>query len=229
MRVLQQVQDDWDARYGAGPFPAGRSIDAEREAMRENRIRSLWARDEAVVNGWLAIPNSFSAETMAHAGWDLLTLDMQHGVVDYQSAVAMLTAISTTQTMPVVRVPWLDPGIIMKMLDAGAYAIICPMVSTRADAEKLVTAMRYPPQGSRSFGPIRASLYAGADYAKHANDLVVALRHDRDTAGARQSRRDPLGRRDWMPSISARPISRSPSAARRDSTRTKSRWSRRST
>ena len=57
--------------------------------------------------------------------------------------------------MPVVRVPWLDPGIIMKMLDAGAYAIICPMVSTRADAEKLVTAMRYPPQGSRSFGPIR--------------------------------------------------------------------------
>lgn len=143
--------------------------------MRENRIRSLWARDEAVVNAWLAIPNSFSAETMAHAGWDSLTLDMQHGVIDYQSAVAMLTAISTTQSMPVVRVPWLDPGIIMKMLDAGAYAIICPMVSTRADAEKLVTAMRYPPQGSRSFGPIRASLYAGADYAKHANDSVVGF------------------------------------------------------
>jgi 4-hydroxy-2-oxoheptanedioate aldolase len=143
--------------------------------MRENRIRSLWARDEAVVNGWLAIPNSFSTETMAHAGWDSLTLDMQHGVIDYQSAVTMLTAISTTQTVPVVRVPWLDPGIIMKMLDAGAYAIICPMVNTRADAEKLVTAMRYPPQGSRSFGPIRASLYAGADYAKHANDSVVGF------------------------------------------------------
>ena len=137
--------------------------------MRENRIRSLWARDEAVVNGWLAIPNSFSAETMAHAGWDSLTLDMQHGVIDYQSAVAMLTAISTTQTMPVVRVPWLDPGIIMKMLDAGAYAIICPMVSTRADAEKLVTAMRYPPQGSRSNGPIRAGVYgeAGGGYLEY--------------------------------------------------------------
>jgi 4-hydroxy-2-oxoheptanedioate aldolase len=143
--------------------------------MRENRIRSLWARDEAVVNGWLAIPNSFSTETMAHAGWDSLTLDMQHGVIDYQSAVTMLTAISTTQTVPVVRVPWLDPGIIMKMLDAGAYAIICPMVNTRADAEKLVTAMRYPPQGSRSFGPIRALLHPGPDYPQHAKATVIAF------------------------------------------------------
>jgi 4-hydroxy-2-oxoheptanedioate aldolase len=58
-----------------------------------------------VVNGWLTIPNVFSAETMAHAGWNSLTIDMQHGVVDYQAAVAMLTAISTTSTMAIVRVP----------------------------------------------------------------------------------------------------------------------------
>ena len=143
--------------------------------MRENRLRTLWAADKAVVNGWLHIPNSFATETMAHAGWDSLTIDMQHGVVDYQAAVTMLTAISTTQTVPIVRVPWLDPGIVMKMLDAGAYGIICPMVNNRQDAETLVSSSRYPPKGQRSFGPVRANLYAGADYAAHANETIVAF------------------------------------------------------
>jgi len=143
--------------------------------MRENRLRKIWAEDKAVVNGWLHIPNSFSAETMAHAGWDSLTIDMQHGVVDYQAAVTMLTAISTTATVPIVRVPWLDPGILMKMLDAGAYGVICPMVNNRKDAETLVSATRYAPKGQRSFGPIRANLYAGADYSQHANETIVAF------------------------------------------------------
>ena len=102
--------------------------------MRANRIKTLWEDGDAAINGWLAIPNAFSAETMAHAGWDALTIDMQHGVVDYGAAVSMLTAISTTSVTPLVRVPWLDPGIVMKMLDAGAYALICPMGSTREDA-----------------------------------------------------------------------------------------------
>lgn len=141
--------------------------------MRENRIRTLWREDKAVVNGWLAIPSTFSAETMAHQGWDSLTVDMQHGVTDYQMMVNMLTAVSTTNTVPMVRVPWLEPGIIMKSLDAGAYAVICPMINTRADAEKLVSYMRYAPKGTRSFGPIRALLFGGADYATHANDTVI--------------------------------------------------------
>jgi 4-hydroxy-2-oxoheptanedioate aldolase len=141
--------------------------------MRENRIRNLWREDKAAVNGWLAIPSTFSAETMAHQGWDSLTIDMQHGVVDYQMAVDMLTAISTTATMPMVRVPWLDPGIIMKSLDAGAYGVICPMINSRAEAEKLVSCVRYAPKGTRSFGPIRALLYGGADYATKANDTVI--------------------------------------------------------
>ena len=143
--------------------------------MRENRIRTIWKSGGAVINGWLAIASAFSAETMAHQGWDSLTVDLQHGVVDYQAAVNMFTAISTTGTMPVARVPWLDPGILMKVLDAGAYAVICPMVNTRADAERLVAATHYPPRGTRSFGPIRAMLYAGADYPQHANDTVVAF------------------------------------------------------
>ncbi len=61
--------------------------------MRENRLRSIWKDGGAAVNGWLAIPNSFSAETMAHQGWDTLTVDLQHGVIDYAAMVTMLQAI----------------------------------------------------------------------------------------------------------------------------------------
>jgi 4-hydroxy-2-oxoheptanedioate aldolase len=143
--------------------------------MRENRLRTLWQSGGAAINGWLAIPNSFSAETMAHQGWDSLTIDLQHGVVDYQAMVPMLQAISTTDTVPVVRVPWLEPGIIMKTLDAGAYGVICPMINTREDAQKLVAWSHYAPRGTRSFGPIRAFLYGGADYPQHANDTIVTF------------------------------------------------------
>jgi 4-hydroxy-2-oxoheptanedioate aldolase len=141
--------------------------------MRENRLRTLWQNDQAAVNGWLAIANSFSAETMAHQGWDTLTIDLQHGVVDYQAMVTMLQAISTTATVPIVRVPWLEPGILMKTLDAGAYGVICPMVNTREEAQRFVAYTSYAPQGTRSFGPVRALLYGGADYPTRANDTVV--------------------------------------------------------
>jgi 4-hydroxy-2-oxoheptanedioate aldolase len=143
--------------------------------MRDNRLRSLWKSGAAAVNGWLAVPNGFSAEVMAHQGWDSLTIDLQHGVVDYQAMVGMLQAISTTDTVPVVRVPWLEPGIIMKSLDAGAYGVICPMVNTREDAQKLVAWTHYAPRGTRSFGPVRALYYGGADYPQHANDTIVAF------------------------------------------------------
>ena len=143
--------------------------------MRPNRLREIWKSGGAALNGWLAIPNSFSAETMAHQGWDALTIDLQHGVVDYQAMVPMLQAISTTATVPVVRVPWLEPGILMKTLGAGAYGVICPMVNTREDAQKLVAYTHYAPRGTRSFGPVRALLYGGADYAQHANDTIVTF------------------------------------------------------
>jgi 4-hydroxy-2-oxoheptanedioate aldolase len=141
--------------------------------MRENRLRTLWKSGGAAVNGWLAIPNGFSAETMAHQGWDSLTIDLQHGVVDYSSMIPMLQAISTTATVPVVRVPWLDPGALMKTLDAGAYGVICPMISTREQAQQFVAWTSYAPRGTRSFGPVRALLYGGPDYPQHANDEIV--------------------------------------------------------
>jgi 4-hydroxy-2-oxoheptanedioate aldolase len=143
--------------------------------MRENRLRTLWAQDKPAVNGWLAIANSFSAEVMAHQGWDTLTIDLQHGVIDYAALVPMLQAISTTPTVPVVRVPWLEPGILMKVLDAGAYGVICPMINTREDAQKLVAYTHYAPQGTRSFGPVRATLYGGPDYPEKADRTIVTF------------------------------------------------------
>lgn len=143
--------------------------------MRENRLLDIWRSGGYAVNGWLHLPNSFSAEVMAHQGWDSLTLDMQHGLIDYSDAVAMLQAISTTDAVPMARVPWNDPAIIMRLLDLGCYGIICPLINTRPDAEAFVGACRYPPAGYRSFGPTRATLYAGADYLEHADRQIITM------------------------------------------------------
>ncbi|MGI9486246.1 MAG: HpcH/HpaI aldolase family protein [Geminicoccaceae bacterium] len=143
--------------------------------MRANRLRELCAGGGAAINGWVQIPNGFAAEIMASQPWDSLTIDMQHGPVDYQAALCMLQAMSHKDPTPTVRVPWNEPGIIMKCLDAGAMGIICPMVNTAEQAEQFVKSCRYPPHGFRSFGPTRALLYAGSDYPAHANDSVLTF------------------------------------------------------
>ena len=141
--------------------------------MRKNRLKEIFKSGKSVVNGWLQIPNSFTAELMANQNWDSLTLDMQHGVIDYPNAVGMLQAISTTKVVPMVRVNWNEPGQIMKMLDAGAYGIICPMVSNKREAESFVKSCMYPPNGYRSYGPIRGLVYGGPDYADEANNEIL--------------------------------------------------------
>ena len=143
--------------------------------MRENKLKKIFSEGKAVVNGWLQIPSSFSAEVMAHQGWDSLTIDMQHGVIDYSHALQMLQAISTTDVVPMARVNWNEPGQIMKILDAGSYGVICPMISNREQAEKFVQACLYPQEGYRSFGPTRGLLYGGNDYVKHANKEILKL------------------------------------------------------
>ena len=143
--------------------------------MRKNRLKQMFKEGKPINNGWLQIPSAFSAEVMAHQGWDSLTIDMQHGVVDYPNALNMLQAISTTDTVPLARVNWNEPGQIMKILDAGCYGVICPMVSNRKEAENFVQACMYPSQGYRSFGPVRALIYGGRDYAKHANHEILKL------------------------------------------------------
>lgn len=143
--------------------------------MIKNGIKRLWADRKPVLNGWLSIANSFSAEIMAGQGYDSLTIDMQHGAVGYGAAFPMLQAMRASGVTPMVRVPWLDPADIMKALDAGAYGIICPMINTREEAERLVSYVRYPPSGIRSFGPIRALFTAGPGYAEEADDEIICL------------------------------------------------------
>ncbi|WLS10600.1 aldolase/citrate lyase family protein (plasmid) [Shinella sumterensis] len=143
--------------------------------MIKNGVKQRWAEGKPVLNGWLSIANSFSAEIMAAQGYDALTIDMQHGIVGYDGAVPMLQAMRASGVTPLVRVPWLDPADIMKGLDAGAYGVICPMINTRAEAERLVSYVRYPPNGVRSFGPSRALFSAGPGYAAEADDEMICL------------------------------------------------------
>ena len=143
--------------------------------MRENAVKRLWQEDKPALGGWLSIANTFSAEVMAAQNLDWLCLDMQHGVIGYDTAVPMLQTISATGVTPIVRVPWCEPAMIMKMLDAGAYGIIVPLVNDRAQAEAAAAACRFPPRGIRSHGPTRAAYYAGFDYLAHANEEVLCI------------------------------------------------------
>jgi 4-hydroxy-2-oxoheptanedioate aldolase len=143
--------------------------------MIRNRLKELWAEGKPTINGWLSIGNPFTAEVMAAQGYDSLCVDIQHGALDYSDALPMLQAMRASGVVPLARVPWLEPGIIMKALDAGALGIICPMVNTAEQAAEFVSYMRYPPRGQRSFGPTRVSFAAGADYGARANDEVLAF------------------------------------------------------
>ncbi|HEX4767077.1 MAG TPA: aldolase/citrate lyase family protein [Lichenihabitans sp.] len=143
--------------------------------MIPNRIKTLWAEGKPAINGWLSIGNGFSAEIMASAGYDSVTADLQHGAFDYGAALGMFQAMRASGVAVMARVPWLDPGAIMKALDAGAYGIICPMINSREEAEHLVSYVRYPPAGTRSFGPTRVNFSAGTDYGTQADGNVLCF------------------------------------------------------
>ena len=138
-------------------------------------LNALIAAKGFVLNSYLQLPGAFSAEVYAAQGWDAITLDTQHGLIGYHDAVAILQAIARTGVLPLVRVPGLESGAIMKLLDAGALGITCAMINTAADAERLVRICKYPPRGERSFGPARAALVHGEDYARRADSLVSVL------------------------------------------------------
>jgi len=143
-----------------------------------NRLKTAWAEGRVTSNGWLMIPHVVAVEVMATQGWDSITLDMQHGFVDPSDLVNLLAALGSRGAVgpvPLVRVPWNDPGTIYRALDAGAQGIICPMVNTAAEAEALVAATKYPPLGERSFGPVRMLLKEGPQYVANANATCLAI------------------------------------------------------
>lgn len=119
-------------------------------------LRERWKAGEPTFGAWCTIPSPWTAELAARSGHDWVTIDTQHGLIAYDSMLPMLQVVSALGVPALVRVHWNEPGAIMKALDAGAAGVIVPMINSVADAEAVVGACRYPPDGYRSMGPIRA-------------------------------------------------------------------------
>lgn len=126
----------------------------------------------AAVGGWCMLPGPAVAELMGSIGFDFVCVDMQHGLIGYESMVPMLAALQATDSAAVVRVPWNEPSVLMKALDAGAEGVIVPMVDTAAQAERAVAACHYPPRGNRSYGPTRLT-WTGLTDPQASEDRVV--------------------------------------------------------
>lgn len=138
-------------------------------------LRDIWRRDDVTLGGWLAVPSVVTAEATARAGFDFVCIDTQHGAIEYSDAVGMIQAILLGGSRPIVRVPWNEPGIIGKMLDAGAQGIIVPMVNSVAEAEAAVRSCRYFPNGSRSYGPGMAAPRVDGSYPDWADQHVAVI------------------------------------------------------
>lgn len=138
-------------------------------------LKARWKAGDVTLGAWCMMPGALSAEALARLGFDWVLIDMQHGGMDYQTAVEMIRAIDLSDAIPVVRVPWNDPGIIGRVLDAGALGVVIPMIQTIDDAKRAVDACLYPPVGRRSFGPVRVGLRDGNGYFGTANSRVCVI------------------------------------------------------
>lgn len=143
--------------------------------MRPNGLKQLATEGTTAINAWLSSDSGYIAEVLGHCGFDAVTVDLQHGQFGIDAVPRLLQAISATPAMPWVRSSGNDMAEINKLLDMGAYGIICPMIETVEQARQLVSATRYAPLGRRSFGPARGVLYGGADYLSHANEQILVL------------------------------------------------------
>ncbi|MFN0088874.1 MAG: HpcH/HpaI aldolase family protein [Acidimicrobiales bacterium] len=143
--------------------------------MRSNGMKAAWREGRAALGGWLSLANPPGAEAAAGLGFDYLCVDLQHGLADYAQMLSMLLAIGPAEVTPIVRAPWNEPGVIGRALDAGAMGVVIPMVNSADEAARAVSACRYAPAGTRSYGPVRAARYAGAGYFDEANAEVACI------------------------------------------------------
>lgn len=138
-------------------------------------LRELWDSGEPMIGAWCAIPSAFTAEIIGLSGFDFVTIDTQHGLIDYTDMRVMLQALSRSGARTLARVRWNEPGEIMKALDAGAHGVIVPMVNSPEEARIATEACRYPPRGIRSWGPTRASLGIPEFSPELSNERVVCV------------------------------------------------------
>ncbi|TNE60860.1 MAG: 2,4-dihydroxyhept-2-ene-1,7-dioic acid aldolase [Alphaproteobacteria bacterium] len=143
--------------------------------MNSTQIRI--ADRKPCLNGWSMMPSPVAIEAYAKLGWGSITIDMQHGWWDYAGAVTALAVLQATPVVPFVRVPTNEPGVVGRMLDAGAAGIICPMINNADDARGLVRHALYPPLGERSSGPVRGAPFPprGGDAQREANEHLILL------------------------------------------------------
>lgn len=159
--------------------------------MRPNETKRKLDAGEPAFGLFLSSGSPLAAEIAGGAGFDWLLVDLQHGENNLGNLNVMLTAVSTTAATPFVRVPANDPMLIGRAYDLGAYGVVVPMVNSVAEAKAAVRAARYAPHGERSWGPIRGSLYGGAEYFAAADDTLM-LFGMLETAEAVRSARDIL-------------------------------------
>jgi 4-hydroxy-2-oxoheptanedioate aldolase len=151
--------------------------------MRANHVRRRLAAGEASVGTWLSLPSPEAAEQASQLGFDWLVADAEHNPIDIRTLAQMFAAMAASPTAPMVRIPWNTPEHFKRVLDAGAWGIVVPMVNGREEAERAVAATRYHPLGGRSVGGGRHALSFGtsaAEYYRRANDevlLVLQIEH----------------------------------------------------
>ncbi len=146
------------------------------ETTSETGSRGVLRTGAPKLGAFMLLPDPVAGEIMARAGWDVLTIDMQHGAIGYDDAFSLLQVLSLGSALRLVRVPSLGSELIGRMLDAGAEGIIAPMIETADQVERLVTACTYPPRGQRSFGPLRPAMVEGMTaYAATANDRILPI------------------------------------------------------
>lgn len=143
--------------------------------MRKNLVKQKLLSGTSVVNAWISLDSEYATEVLSHSGYDSITIDLQHGMFDLDTAIKLLRAASGGAAVPLARSTGNNSSEIGKLLDSGAYGIICPGIETAAEAEKFVASCKYPPAGIRSFGPARALLYGGSDYVSNANGEILAI------------------------------------------------------
>jgi 4-hydroxy-2-oxoheptanedioate aldolase len=143
--------------------------------LPKNPIKVAWAEGRTAFGLWSVLPGPFGAEILSETRADYVCVDQQHGAIGYDAMLPMFQAIRAGGAAPITRVLSGDPFLIMKALDAGAWAVIVPLVNSAEDAARAVSACRYPPRGARSFGPVRAATVIGSRDPEELGGEVLCL------------------------------------------------------
>jgi 4-hydroxy-2-oxoheptanedioate aldolase len=153
------------------------------DRMRVNHVKRRLTAGEPSIGTWLALPSPEAAEYVSALGFDWLVADTEHNPIDIRTVAQMFGAIAANGIAPMVRIPWNTPENFKRVLDAGAWGVVVPMVNSKEEAEQAVEATRFPPDGARSVGGGLSAMRfggSGGDYYRHANDeilLVVQIEH----------------------------------------------------